>query len=260
MKKIILCSLFLGSICNLSLSQVYTPNGTVVEAHTLSAGDVALFEAQAAGWLADHNLTDSVQRVGAATREYNCHSFAWNISEGGNNVWVNAFLDSDYNSFNPYNSNSIPPLPQNISKYWDDGSYIQVSNESLASKVWYGSCWTWTVYGWSDNCDHSAVRLSNGLYKSKWGAWPLYIHAYNDCPYTWSNRKYYIKRPALSGPRNICGQETYTYTINLPNNIPVSWNVSSDIRIVSEQNNSVTVERNPNTYYMYTDSYIVADV
>ncbi|WP_221408038.1 hypothetical protein, partial [Proteiniphilum sp. X52] len=26
------------------------------------------------------------------------------------------------------------------------------------------------------------------------------------------------------------------------------------------QNNSVTVERNPNTYYMYTDSYIVADV
>lgn len=49
MKKIILSSLFLGIICNLSLSQVYTPNGTVVEAHTLSAGDVALFEAQAAG-------------------------------------------------------------------------------------------------------------------------------------------------------------------------------------------------------------------
>ena len=183
-----------------------------------------MFEAQAAGWLADHNLTNSVQRVGAATREYNCHSFAWNISEGGSNVWVNAFLNSDYNSFNPYNFNNTPPLPKNISRYWDDGSYIQVGNESMANKVWYGSCWVWTGYGWSDNCDHSAVRLSNGLYKSKWGAWPLYIHAYNDCPYTWLNRKYYIKRPRISGPSTICDQAIYTID-NLSEEATVQWSI-----------------------------------
>jgi hypothetical protein len=124
-------------------AQVYTPFGSSVEYNSYSAGNVALFENEAATYLSNRGWTNAVTKTGSATGEYNCHSYAWYMSEGGsNNYWINAFLISDYLSFNDHSSSSTPPAPDNINKYWNDGSYVEVA-ESQATKVWFGSCWQW---------------------------------------------------------------------------------------------------------------------
>lgn len=86
---------------------------------------------------------------------------------------------------------STPPGPNNITKYWYDYSYIEIDSEDEASKIWYGSCWDWNGYQWTNYCDHSAARLQSGLYESKWGAWPLYRHPADKCPYALTNIKYF---------------------------------------------------------------------
>lgn len=50
-------------------------------------------------------------RVGDASRTYNCHAYAWRVSEGGSKVWINSPGD-DY--------------------YWSDENY---SNDDLASYI-----------------------------------------------------------------------------------------------------------------------------
>jgi hypothetical protein len=60
-----------------------------------------------------------------ASITYNCHSFAWNLMEGGSLCWLDQLPD--------------------LHKYWDDGSYIETT-ESSAKKIFYY------------NGDHSAVK------------------------------------------------------------------------------------------------------
>jgi len=173
-------------LCGITYGQVQTPNGTSVEYHTLSAGNVASIEAYAASWIAARGWTNDVIKTEAATESYNCHSYAWYMSAGGvNTYWINAYLNSQLANFNPYvNSTTLPTTPNNLKKYWDDGSYFETI-ESHATKVWYGasnaSDWTWSAsVGWENFRDHSAVRITSGThtgkYESKWGAWPRYIH------------------------------------------------------------------------------------
>lgn len=112
-----------------------------------------------------------------ATNTYNCHAWAWHVSEGGNNVWMYT-PDDDI--------------------YWIDGSYVK-ANESEASKVSYGDCDTcalhvcWFSEEWKFDtctqcnaylCDHSAtVSYPNGYFISKWGNFPLIKHHKYDTPY-----------------------------------------------------------------------------
>jgi hypothetical protein len=168
------------SSSNVLVAQINTPNGTQVDCIIRSEGNIALFEAQAAQWLSDRGWTSLVTKIGDATRTYNCHSYAWYMTEGGStNYWINAFLNIDMNGFDPYSYASTPPAPNNINKYWYDYSYVEVEDEDEATKVWFGSCWEWSGYEWYNPCDHSVVRLSSGLYESKWGEWPLYRHPVN---------------------------------------------------------------------------------
>ena len=105
-------------------AQVYTPSGSQVEYNSFSAGNVATSESQASSWLAARGWTNDVTKTAPATGEYNCHAFAWYLTEGGTtNYWINAFSNLDLSSFNVYSSNSSPPsIPRNIQKYWNDGS------------------------------------------------------------------------------------------------------------------------------------------
>jgi len=97
--------------------------------------------------------------VASATRTYNCHAYAWHVSEGGNRVWINQ--------------------PSQFT-YWTDGSYGEVATEAEATKVSYASG------------DHSAITTTQaGWFVSKWGRAPLMEHAWNDCPYDDSQLKYY---------------------------------------------------------------------
>jgi hypothetical protein len=100
--------------------------------------------------------------IESATRTYNCHAYAWHVSEGGNKVWIGCYTAT----------------AEDI--YWQDGSYGEVTTEAAATKVSYAS----------DN--HSAVTTNqSGWFISKWGATPLMKHAWNDCPYNDSQLKYY---------------------------------------------------------------------
>ncbi|MEZ4996752.1 MAG: T9SS type A sorting domain-containing protein [Bacteroidales bacterium] len=208
------------------LAQVATPNGTQIDYKILSEGNIAILEAQAAQWLSDRGWTDSVYRIGPATNKYNCHSYAWYKKEGGgNDYWINAFLNSDLDAFNRYSYYSTPPAPNNINRYWNDYSYIEVDVVE-STKVWFGSCWQWTGYEWSNSCDHSAVRLPTGLYESKWGAWPLYRHPADKCPYSLANRKYFKRGPYLAGPSVICSSGATFEVSNLPGGVSASWSAS----------------------------------
>ncbi len=216
-------------------AQVTTPNGTQVDYKIYSEGDVALLENQAAQWLSDRGWTDSVSRIGPATAKYNCHSYTWYKKEGGSNdYWINAFLNLDFDVFNRYSYFSTPPAPDNINKYWNDYSYTEVDVVE-ATKVWFGSCWQWTGYEWSNYCDHSAVKLATGLYESKWGAWPLYRHPADKCPYSLANREYFKRGPYLSGPSLICSSGGSFTVNNLPTGATITWSQGPKLTRTSAQ-------------------------
>jgi len=84
--------------------------------------------------------------VQPSTREYNCHGYAWSVSEGGPQVWI---------GYDP------PAGAEEV--YWSDGSYDQLS-EALATKVSYSG-------------DHSAITSGTpNYYYSKWNKYPLMYH------------------------------------------------------------------------------------
>lgn len=101
--------------------------------------------------------------LGSATDTYNCHSYAWNMSDNGSvavTCWINYPYVLGYMATNDY--------------------YGQVSGVANARKVHY----------YLD--DHSAVTAGTDLYISKWGRGPLMRHAAQYCPYpNCSYRKYY---------------------------------------------------------------------
>ena len=105
--------------------------------------------------------------LAGSTVTYNCHSYAWNLSDGGDTIcWINKTT-----------SDNKP----NIEKYWTNDYYIETS-ESNAKKVHYYLS------------DHSAIVSATvpEMYESKWGAGPLMRHASGYGPYpNMDTRKYY---------------------------------------------------------------------
>lgn len=114
------------------------------------------------------NTADAIYRnktqVGAPTRQYNCHSYAWWAQTTRNQYWI---------------SNPAP--------FMTVGSgYVPVSTPRSGD----------IVYWLSD--DHSAVyRYTMGtnlfLVTSKWGDHGLYEHASNNCPYKWDGYCFFRK-------------------------------------------------------------------
>ena len=165
--------------------------------------------------------------MASASNKYNCHSYAWNISEGGRQiVWMNQ-LD-EYGR-------------PNISKYWNDGSYVEAT-ESEAEKIFYYTG------------DHSAIKLKTapGKYESKWGRAPLIRHSPTNVPslYKANYRKYYKKNispPSISGPTVVCSQETYTIQ-DLPSGTSIQWNTSNgNLQLISGQGTRTAVFRKNGT-------------
>ncbi len=72
----------------------------------------------------------NAQKLEEATSTYNCHAYAWHISEGGNRVWIGYYTAT----------------AEDI--YWQVGSYIEVTNPIKGDKVVYV------------NDNHSAVTTS----------------------------------------------------------------------------------------------------
>lgn len=184
---------------------IYTPNGTPVS---------ALIATQ------EHNTNDSLmiiaematkysqaEIIDGPTKKYNCHAYAWHVSEGGNKVWLNR---------------------PNESNYWSDGSYMEVP-ESIATKVSYLG-------------DHSAIRISSNEYISKWGNGALVRHAPNYVPVSYSSpNKYYVRTPQIRGSVILCSSNTY-YLENSIAGCYTIWSLSG-----SEASNFTIQNNTPST-------------
>lgn len=92
--------------------------------------------------------------LGNASTRYNCHSYAWNMTDGGITCWINS-------------------TDNNLDKYLKNDYYAPTTSASAAIKVFY------------QNSDHSAVvsTVVPGMYESKWGRGPLMRHAPEYGPY-----------------------------------------------------------------------------
>lgn len=203
-----------------SPTTIYTPLGTLVEALIFERPDLYdLSQTEKDDWR-NHWLDYYENRIkfdAEATRTYNCHAFAWWMSEGGSTVWVDAPEEE---------------------KYWEDSSYIEVSSQFSATKVFYGQ---------GPGNDHSAITTPiEGRFISKWAYWPRFVHDANDCP--WSigmNLHYYVLRPKITGLDVVCPSSGTAFTLNNPpTNFSVVWSTSpepqgSDYSVVPNGNECI---------------------
>ena len=106
---------------------------------------------------------NDVQVLGGPTWRYNCHAYAWHMSDGGpHKVWINS---------------------PGHHKYWQDGTYTKVVGATditapNGARVVYDPI---PVDPFNPG-DHSAVKISTGMYVSKWGSLGLIQHPPNACP------------------------------------------------------------------------------
>lgn len=113
MKKIILCLLIIHQLIPNVFSQcndsnVETPLGAEIDACSSGGWPASVVAAEDA-----RTRTFAIQVYDDGTNSYNCHGYAWNVSAGGNQVWIN----------NLYTESG------NLDNYWDDGSYIELSGQ-----------------------------------------------------------------------------------------------------------------------------------
>lgn len=170
------------------------------------------------------NSIPDIEIVGYPTSTYNCHSYAWNISRNPNAevVWIS---ENDRN-YNP-----------NLQKYWTDGSYIEVSGSSTAEIIHYTE-------------DHSAEKHSSSLYKSKWGANCLVIHAPNNVPSIYGTSGDYYSSIKIDGPTVLCRNTTGTFQTPDYMNSTFTWTIDTNrLELVAGQGTrSLTVTPRPNTF------------
>lgn len=134
---------------------IYTPNGTPITVEKLVSGDLTSDQKLQMKNELLNRYNNRIIYVSEATWSFNCHAYAWYLSEGKKDkIWIGTF---------------------EVPRFWEDGSYIPASSSSESSKVYFPLD------------DHSAIMTTyNGfiLYKSKWGNGPVFIHDRNDSPYT----------------------------------------------------------------------------
>lgn len=240
-----LCFLYINSIASQTYSPtttVKTPNGTTVaDTRILTSSDVTTSSAEIA-YIKEYLKTNynDATLVDVPSLKYNCHAYAWHVSEGGKEVWIG------------YTGRTAEDV------YWEDGSYIEVS-ESEATKVSY-----------HESGNHSAIRINNDWYQSKWGSYALVKHHPNDVPsgYNPSLTKKFYKRSlpsnmSITGQTYICRFADYS-VLNLPAEATVNWTytpVYSNNTPIIQQNtpstNSCTVN---NTYSQIFEGYLNAEI
>ncbi|NBB28477.1 T9SS type A sorting domain-containing protein [Cellulophaga sp. BC115SP] len=211
--------LFGCAFCNAQDTQtvIYTPKGSSVTAYNMAqesdADRQAIDDYYA---LAYPNATQikSGSPLLSSSRKYNCHGYAWNIVEGGSELWIG------------YNYTTDEDI------YMSDGSYVQVCNETYPGKVSWGSG------------DHSAITTSSsGVFQSKWNRYPLMRHAWNYTPYGTSNLKYYVSTN-ISGSLSLLCSGSRTFSMQNISGATYNWITSSTLSIIAGQGtNQITVQQ-----------------
>ncbi len=219
---------------------VKTPNGsTVPDTWILASSDVTTSTAEIAYWK-EYLRTNfnGATLIEAPSYKYNCHAYAWHVCEGGDKAWIGRY----------------DTTAENV--YWTDGSYVEVP-ESEATKVSY-----------HESGNHSAIRLSNEWYQSKWGRGPLVKHHLNDVPIDYNpgmTKKFYkrnLPNMYIAGQTYICSSAEYSVS-NLPAEATVNWtytpihtSVTPHIQQNTPSSNSCTV----NNYREIFGGYLNAEI
>jgi hypothetical protein len=210
--------LMLTAITANSQGTIQTPMGQTISVlnNWDTAPLIAAWEAAAAAEISRNKWT-TPNKLAPATSHYNCHSYAWNVVEGGSstNTWINATVDG-----NP-----------NLSKYWTNDAYISTSNTGNHEKIFYSSG------------DHSAVTTATaGIVTSKWGWWGLYQHAIAECVFNSSSLVYYkLVNPTISGSSEaLCNNTQRTFSESSFTNISLNydWSVIAPLTEVSGDGSS----------------------
>jgi len=190
------------------ITTVKTPKGnTVPETYIFTGTDFSTpNQGQIDAWKADlyEEYGANAVYVGAPSKKYNCHGYAWHVYDGGSYVWIDLCIGTTGHY-----------------KYWTDNSYVSV-NETSASRVSYTG-------------NHSAIRFSSSSYQSKWGNFLLVNHYPNSVPagYQPTSPKGYYCAPltslTLSYNTNLGPGSQVTIQASVsPSNLHVSyvWNPS----------------------------------
>ena len=177
MKKIIVaicfCSIVFNNYTNISannynIAYLYTPNGSVFVARIYESEDnISMLEYYMERYFEPYANNPNVTLLSCASDRYNCHGFAWGISEGGPVCGIEPFIEASTPHFH---------------EYWLDGSYEETTEE-YAEK--------------SYNQGHSTVISSYpGMHVSKWSSGPLVRHPFDMSPYSDASTYYRLKCPA----------------------------------------------------------------
>ncbi len=140
----------------------------------------------------------------SSTNMFNCHSYAWYMSqktpELTNPRWIGYY---------PGNTD------EHI--YWEDGSYIEVADETYPGMV-----------SWSSG-DHSAITTSTpGKWKSKWSYGPLCLHDWDDTPFLPLIFKYYAPF-SVTSPDYVCYGNNAIFTTPDYENCTFNWSYSTNL-------------------------------
>jgi hypothetical protein len=190
MKTIVVLIINVAIICFHTHAQPKTPKCTsILNYYTIAE--------QSPAWIAATNASVQSQYpnatlIGNSSTTYNCHAYAWHMSNGGSTYWIDTPSDNTY---------------------WDDGSYVEVSAAAapIATKVSYASD------------DHSAITTTSpGVFISKWGSGPVMQHASTYTPYNESTIKYYAV-PITTGTNTICTSSAYQTIIPSTGTVTYSW-------------------------------------
>lgn len=148
-------------------------------------------------WLSANFPNTTELNPPSATTRYNCHAYAWYMTEGGSPCWIN-YED----------------------EFWEGGIYIRLNSESDATKISY----------YQD--DHSAIQMSTqGVYRSKWGVGPLVEHARDYGPAIYQmDYGYYYAAPVISGPSQIYSSGG-TFSVKDFYNVTYTGSTSSNLLI-----------------------------
>ena len=228
MKKILLSMFTAATITTAVMAQgAFTPNGCPVPFTPFSLpGYDPPFTDDEIALMKAYELQFNLEILGPATRSYNCHGYAWHVSEGGAQVYIG------------YGPNA-PNHPESI--YWEDGSYEEIFIAEPGAKAVYM------------NDNHSAVVCSDDTdyFISKWGDFQLVRHHKYSVRYNYTQIRYfrrvqmnnYITPSEINGSGVLINPETYSL-----GNLNPSWSVmceaSDNIVLSATTGISVTASRN----------------
>ena len=150
---------------------LYTPNGNIFTADLRNEDSIGMLEYYMDIYYLPFK-DDNVILLSCASDRYNCHGFAWVISEGG----------------------PVCSLEWDVYIVMAEGSYEETTEE-FAEKIYY-------VQG------HSAVKsqIYEGMYVSKWSSGPLVVHYPNVGPWPQESTDRYYRLKCPSEIKN----KTYT--------------------------------------------------